>query len=114
MGTIGDLIRSRRTTGDQRLPTPRVVIHFYEPGWWTILSDGGEVEVICIDEAVPRDRVYQCSGHKADPGEIDALIGDSRVGKRGDMPGVEAEIRALLNGEPKPKPALTLIKSEDE
>jgi hypothetical protein len=113
MRTIGDLIRSRRTTGDQRLPTPRVVIRF-EDGWWTVHSDRGDVEIICIDEGCPRDRVYLCGNHKAADGEIDALIGDSRIGKKGDMPGTEAAIRAYLDGEPAPKPALTLVKSEDE
>lgn len=111
--TVGDRIRAWRK-GGKSAPKPRVVIRF-ENGWWTVHSDRGEVEILYIDEGCPRDRVYLYSDHRAEDGEIDAMIGTSRIGKKGDMPGTEAAIRAFIDGEPAPKPpALTLVKSEDQ
>ena len=45
-------------------------------------------------------------------GDIDFLVIDERCPR--DMPGTEAAILAFLNGEPAPKPKLTLIQREDE
>lgn len=88
---------------------PRVVVHLDKHGNLNVLSDRGEVEILSIDEGCPRDRVYLCGAHKQEPGFIDALIGNDRIGKLGDMPGAEEAIRAYVDGEPAPKPDLKLV-----
>jgi hypothetical protein len=92
----------------------RVVYHLREDGTWQMLADG-PVTILVIDERVPRDRVYQMSekvicSHEA----IDRLIGDSRIGKLGDMPGAEAAVRAFLDGEPPPETKLTIVPKDDD
>jgi hypothetical protein len=81
----------------------RIVVHIDEHGNQNYLADG-DVDFFIIDERAPRDRVYQMSDTRVPRRMITKLIGKSRIGRLGDMPGVEAEIRALVNGEPKPKP----------
>ncbi len=87
----------------------RAVIHIDVHGNQTYFVDS-DIDFIIVDERVPRDRVYQMSDPRVDPGEIDVIIGQSRIGKKGDMPGVEAEIRALINGDAPPaKPPLKAV-----
>jgi len=88
---------------------PRVVIHWDENGWPNYMADG-EVDLIFIDERVPRDRVYRYSGHRVDYRKIDELIGQSRIGTLGDMPGAEAAVLAHVNGEPDPRPKLKVVQ----
>jgi hypothetical protein len=88
---------------------PRVVVHMDEHGNFSILSDRGEVEVLTIDEACPRDRVYLYTSHAKPSGFIDDLIGNDRIGQLGDMPGTEDAIRAHMEGKPAPKPDFKLV-----
>lgn len=93
---------------------PRMVVHIDTNGDLNYLSDGGEVELLIIDERCPRDRVYLHGSHPAGDGIIDALIGNSRIGELGDMPGTEAAIRAAMNGDEPPATKLHLVHSEEE
>lgn len=83
----------------------RIVLRFNQPGdvpeIWT---DAPDIEVLTISEFVPEDRVYKLGPAiaRVTPDELDKLIGASRVGRLGDMPGAEAKVRRLLNGEPEP------------
>ena len=88
---------------------PRVVIHILEDGRQRVYSDAS-IRCIVVDEACPRDRVYQRGDVIVDPAAIDALIGDSRIGRLGDMPVTEATVRAWLDGEAAPTaPELRVI-----
>lgn len=80
---------------------------------WTDLPD---VEVFSINEHIPRDRVYRLgpSVRRVTPAEIDALLGNSRVGELGDMPGAEAAVGRLLDGEPEPPKGAHLRAVDDE
>ena len=61
-----------------------------------------------------RDRVFQVSA-LISHAEIDQLIGDSRIGRIGDMPGAEAAVAAALQGEAPPKgPVLAVVKGREE
>jgi hypothetical protein len=69
---------------------------------------------LSISELTARDRVFQVSA-LISHAEIDRLIGDSRIGRIGDMPGTEARIRARLAGEASPKgPVLAVVKGDGE
>jgi hypothetical protein len=92
---------------------PRLIVHIDTNGDLNYLSDGGEVELLIIDERCPRDRVYRHASHPTLNGVIDKLIGNSRIGELGDMPGTEAAIRAAMNGEESPATRLHLVHSED-
>jgi hypothetical protein len=85
------------------MTNPRVVIQIVEGRDLHYYSDGGPVEILIIDETCPSDRVYRLSHHVADPGTIDNLIGDAHIGKLGDMPNVEQQIRDHVDGAGKPK-----------
>lgn len=87
----------------------RVVVRYDEHGNADYYSDGGAVDLLIIDERCPRDRVYLHGSHATETSAIDALIGSDRVGSLGDMPGVEATICALMDGQPAPEPSLRLI-----
>ena len=91
---------------------PRVVVRYDEYGNADYYSDGGDIDLLIIDERCPRDRVYLHGSHAAADGVIDALINGDRIGRLGDMPGTEAEIRALLSGLPAPKPLIHLVKTD--
>ena len=88
---------------------PRVVVHIDEFGNHGYLTDG-DIDLFCIDERAPNDRVYQFSDRKVKRSEITKLMGKSRVGKLGDMPVTEAAIRALMDGkQPPPRPPLKVV-----
>lgn len=87
---------------DGELKVPRVAVHFDEHGNADYLSDGGEVDLLIIDERCPRDRVYLHGSHPAKDGDIDALIGSDNIGRLGDMPEVENAVRAHMDGQPLP------------
>lgn len=93
---------------------PRVVIRFDERGEMNVVSDGGEVDLLFIDERCPRDRVYLHGSHSVPDGVIDALIDGCRIGRLGDMPGAEAAVRAFRDGEPAPKPALQVVHNSPQ
>jgi len=93
-------------------PRTRAVVQIAPNGDPTYYADG-DIDFLIIDERCPRDRVYAHSSHRVARSEIDELIGDSRIGRWGDMPGTEAAILAFLNGEPAPKPKLTLVDLDD-
>jgi hypothetical protein len=92
---------------------PRLVVHIDTNGDLNYLSDGGEIELLIIDERCSRDRVYRHASHPTLNGVIDKLIGSSRIGELGDMPGTEAAIRAVMNGDDQPATRLHLVHSED-
>jgi hypothetical protein len=87
----------------------RVAIRFDQHGNVDFFSDGGEVDVLVIDERCPRDRVYLHGSHAQADGMIDALIGSDRIGELGDMPVTEDAIRAMMDGKPEPKPDLRIV-----
>ena len=89
---------------------PRVVVWTDIHGNMEVMSDGGEVEILIIEDKCPRDRVYRLSNHPKPAGVIDALIGEGRIGVLGDMPGTEDAVRAYMGGLPKPKPNLKLVE----
>jgi hypothetical protein len=45
----------------------------------------GDIDFLVIDERCPRDRVYALSSHRVSPSKIDELIGESRIGRWGDI-----------------------------
>jgi hypothetical protein len=90
----------------------RVVVQIDERGDQFYYADG-DVDLLVIDERCPRDRVFASSNHQVPPAVIDELIGNDRIGRWGDMPGTEAAILAYLNGEPAPKPKLTLVETNN-
>jgi high-affinity K+ transport system ATPase subunit B len=77
----------------------RAVLHFDRYGNATILADGG-VEVYCIDENAPDDRVYRMRDAD-DRGQIDALIGDGPI-SHADDDCIEQAVS---------KPRLTLVRN---
>lgn len=90
---------------------PRLIIRVLDAtGTQEIWTDVDGIEVISICEHIPRDRVYRLttSVQRVTTAEIDSLIGESRVGELGDMPGVEAKIGRLLDGKPEPPPRARL------
>lgn len=90
----------------------RVVIQFDKAGFWRMYADG-PVTVYSIDENTVRDRVYQLDDITVAPERIDALIGDSRIGRLGDMPITEMHIAAALGlADKPPKPKLELVAAQ--
>jgi hypothetical protein len=96
------------TTVRGERPRTRAVVQIARNGNLSYYADG-DIDFLVIDERCPRDRVFALSRHRVAPAVIDELIGSDRIGRWGDMPGTEAAILAFLNGEPAPKPKLTLI-----
>lgn len=91
---------------------PTAVAHFDADGAHYSATPG--VRFLTISERTLRDRVFQVSA-LISHAEIDRLIGDSRIGRIGDMPGVEAAVRARLAGEAPPAgPAPQVVKGDDE
>lgn len=96
-------------------PAPaRLVVHIGPSGDLDYLSDRSPVELLIVDERAPRDRVYRHKSHAQPEGAIDGLIGSSRIGELGDMPGMEAAIRATLKGEQPKKPQLHIVNSDGD
>jgi hypothetical protein len=91
----------------------RAVVQLDKRGNLFYYADG-DIDFLVIDERYPRDRVYALSSHEVPPAVIDQLIGDDRIGRLCDMPGIEEGIRAYINGEPAPKPKLTLVEPDDK
>jgi hypothetical protein len=91
----------------------RVVVHIDHVGNENYMADG-DVDFFVVDERAPRDRVFQLSNHIVHPQEITNVLGTSRVGRIGDMPGVEAEIAALIDGKPAPRTKLNVVPSNDD
>jgi hypothetical protein len=75
----------------------RVVVRFDERGNPDFLSDGGDVELIVIDERAPADRVYRHQSHAVKNGVIDELIGEDRIGHAKDDKQLSCEglVKAL-------------------
>jgi hypothetical protein len=111
--TIDDAGSSDSTVGSEPAARTRAVVRVARNGDLFYYADG-DIDFLVIDERCPRDRVFALSQHRVGPAVIDELIGSDRIGRWGDMPGTEAAILAFLNGEPAPKPKLTLIQREDE
>jgi hypothetical protein len=88
----------------------RVVVRFDVNGDLDYMSDGGEVELLIVDERCPRDRVYRLKNHPVSGGIIDKVLGSSRIGELGDMPGTEAAIHAAMSGDEAPKPNLQIVE----
>lgn len=87
--------------------TITIILHEDEQGFRTVYATG-PVHVLSIDERQPRDRVYQMSLERGgfeiiSEARVLELIGDSRIGRFGDMPGKENAIAEAL-GFPKPHP----------
>ena len=103
--TFGDCRENEVCNTDHSQPAKRtrVVVQVDERGNQFYYADG-DVDFLVIDERCPRDRVFALSSRQVPPAVIDELIGNDRIGRWGDMPGVEAAILAYLKGEPAPKP----------
>ena len=74
---------------------PAVVLHYDGTGGPQMIWSG-EVDVFCVDERCPGDRVYRYTAGAKARDEIAALIGDSEIGSLGDRPAAEQAIRAAL------------------
>lgn len=91
----------------------RVVVHFDEDGNADYMADG-PVDFYVVDERCPRDRVYKFTDPQVPEQKITEILGTSRVGMLGDMPGVEAEIKALVDGEPAPRTRLSVVPPNED
>jgi hypothetical protein len=111
--TSEDAGSSDGSVGSEPSTRTRAVVQVARNGNLSYYADG-DIDFLVIDERCPRDRVFALSDRQVAPAVIDELIGNDRIGRWGDMPGTEAAILAFLNGEPAPKPKLTLIQREDE
>lgn len=89
---------------------PTVVVHFDEHGSCDYLRTDG-VRLLVIDEGHQNDRVYEVTG-TITAEEVAGLVGRSRIGVLGDMPGAEAAIRAAFAGEPSPRATLNVIEGD--
>lgn len=89
------------------------IVHITLDGWSLYYATPG-VRMLVIDETCPRDRVLEIIPDLSDA-KVAQLVGGCRVGRLGDMPGTEAAIAAMLNGEPAPTgPSLTVIERATE
>lgn len=91
----------------------RVVVHINENGIHDYMADFA-VDFYVVDERCPRDRVYQLSDPVVDEQKITDILGTSRVGRLGDMPGAEAALRAYIDGEAAPRAKLTVVPVADD
>lgn len=81
-----------------------------DPDFWHT----ADVRLLIVDERAPGDRVFEYEGGVVTHEQIAALIADDRVWRPGDKPGKEALALALVNGEPPPKPSLSLVAPDDD
>lgn len=95
---------SEKTTLEREPARARLLLIIGTDGIQTFATDDPDLTIYIIDENCPRDRVFQphASIERATPERIDEIMGDSRIGQPGDMPGAEEALRRHLSGEPPP------------
>lgn len=91
---------------------PTVIVEIQQEGGVDYAATAG-VRLLIVDEnAPPHDRVYEISTFITHA-MVEKMIMGCRIGRRGDMPGAEKALAAMIDGVPPPLgPTLTLVGSD--